>query len=263
MVSATDEWIRRYRGIDSKSYALLGRTEPSVNSFSMYKRVLFRKVRESIERRLRSRSPIRVWSAGSGIDLISLKLKYVFGNRVDITILDVSEECIAANEVMFKEAGMAARFVVGDILQSSYVDEFDIVMNTGLLEHFETREQEELISIFSKSLVSGGSYMTLTPYRGGRLYAYYIRKGAQKGHWTIPETPVHTLKGLGSVGFGIVEEYPTCAIDQLGLVRIAYPKLGLLGWPLERIVYRLESLVEPVMMKLVDGYCLFDHFVKE
>lgn len=263
MVSATDEWIRHYRNIDVRSYAPQGGREPSINSFSQNRRILFQKVRDSIDRRLRSKSPIRIWSAGSGIDLISLKLKYVFGDRIDVTILDVSEKCIAANETIFKEAGIEARFVIGDIFQSSYMDEFDIVMNTGLLEHFETQKQEKLISIFSSSLVSGGSYMTLTPYRGGKLYFYSIRKRAQKGYSTMPETPVQTLKGFDSAGFRIVEEYPTCAIDQLGCLRMPYPRLGFLVWPLLLVAYRLESIAEPVMMKLVGGYLLFDHFVKE
>lgn len=227
-----------------------------------YQRVMLKGVGAEIEKALQRKSKVRVWSAGSGIDLISVILKTTFGDKVELTVLDVSEDCVAANRQLFAQAGLVAEIVVGDIFESRYADAFDVVMNTGLLEHFERKDQEKILSAISRSLVKGGSYVTLTPYSGGRLYAHSLRKAESRGALSWPEQPIATLKDLDCAGLTLVEEYPVCAIDQLATVSFGYPSLGLLLQKVGRVADRYESVAEPVLMRLIGGYCLLDRFLK-
>lgn len=259
--AATEAWKEYYKAsrraeVDLASGCLQKRR------LMQYQRVMLEHVGGEIERALQRKGRVRVWSAGSGIDLISLILKTNYGDKVEITISDASEECIAANRQLFAQAGLAAEIVVGDIFESGYSDVFDVVMNTGLLEHFERKDQERILSVISKSLVKGGSFVTLTPYSGARLYTRSIKKAQSRGTLSWPETPISTLKDLDCAGLTLVEEYPVCAIDQLATIGFGYPWLGFVLGKVGRLASRCESVAEPVLMKLIGGYCLLDRFQK-
>ncbi|HEX9907277.1 MAG TPA: class I SAM-dependent methyltransferase [Thermoplasmata archaeon] len=216
-----------------------------------------------IRKTLQRKSRARIWSAGSGIDLVSLRLKSVFGDKVETTLLDASEDCVAINRKLFSENGLQAEIVVGDIFESQHASAFDVVMNTGLLEHFERVDQERILSLVSRSLVVGGSYVTLTPYSGARLYSHCLRRARSKKMLSWPETPVTTLRGLDWADLVLAEEYPVCAIDQLASVGLAYPSLGVFSEHARRFALKHESTVEPALTKLIGGYCLCDIFSRK
>jgi len=140
-----------------------------------------------------------LWSAGSGIDHVSLKLKAIYGDSIEVSIFDISEDCISANRRAFEEDGLQADFEVGDLFKASYFGEFDVVFNTGLLEHFQIEDHQVLLRIFSDSLRPGGQYATYVPYAGGRLYNHCMERMKASGVWEFgPETPIATFRDLQS-----------------------------------------------------------------
>jgi SAM-dependent methyltransferase len=255
---AIDAWLRFYE--DPKN--MPGFLSPS-GRLSQYNEFFFHRIVKELAPRLRPGNPVRLWSAGSGIDYVSLKLKAIYGDSIEITIFDVSEDCISANRRAFAENDLQADFVVGDLFKASYFGEFDMVFNTGLLEHFQRKEQEVLLRILSDSLRPGGEYLTYVPYAGGRLYIHCMERMRANGVWKFgPETPIATFGDLQSGDLILVEEFPLDALQQLGLLRPAYPLLGLVILPATSILMRFPGVFERLFMRLFGGYGLYARFEK-
>ena len=240
-----------------------GREVKSSRSLKVYQRTIIRECTTEIESRLRHKQVVKLWSAGSGIDIISLRMKDTFKDQLSVTIFDISPDCIARNKEMFSRNGVDAEFVVGDIFSSSYSDQFDIVMNTGLLEHFDKNDQETLLKVFSKSLVKGGAYITVTPFAGAKLYEYCKRRAMEKGSWPYgPENAISTMRDLGPEGFKLMGERQVGATDQLAMLKHAFPKLrGVLGYTAE-LAQSISPVLDYVLNPFIGGYALFDEFVK-
>jgi hypothetical protein len=99
---ATEGWKEYYRD-PTRLPDLTTPGKLRTSQLMQYQRVLLRTVSEETEKTLQRKSKVRVWSAGSGIDMVSLMLKRAFGDRIDLTISDISEECMAANRRLFME----------------------------------------------------------------------------------------------------------------------------------------------------------------
>jgi len=227
-----------------------------------YNRFLYGRISDEIRARVASGQHIRIWDAGAGVDLVPFKLKENFGGAISLTISDISEKCILANKRAYDKAGLKADFVVGDLFKSSYTEEFDIVMNTGLLEHFSRDEKEALFRVISRSLRPGGVFMTLVPYAGGKLYIHCMKRLMEKGKWRHEaEHPVATFRNLELGDLVLEEEVPTGAVDQFASFRGAYPLLSSLVHPAIALFEVLPS-TDPLLMKVIGGYCLFARFAK-
>ena len=227
----------------------------------LYNETFFRKIAEALARRNKPR--LRLWSAGAGIDYVSLRLKAVYGDAVELTVFDVSEDCIETNRRVFEENGLRADFVAGDLFDIDYSEEFDIVFNTGLLEHYEKEEQEALLRAFSASLRPGGEYLTYVPYAGGRLYNHCMRRMKARGTWELgPEMPISTFKHLDGGGLTLVEEQPLDALHQLMFIRRAYPLLGMICIPVTLALPMMPHFAESILMKSIKGYGLYGRFAK-
>jgi len=228
---------------------------------SSYNKSFLQRVCHEVDSRVKCGIPIRIWSAGSGIDPVSMKLKEIFRDKIELTILDVSPECIHMNEAAFEKRGLHADFVVGNLFEAKYEQRFDIVMNTGLLEHFSTHGQTDLLRIFSNSLKPGGVYLTYVPYAGGRLYKYCMERMIRIGNWKVgPEVPIETFREMNIEGLVLVEEYPLDALYQLAFLRGAFPILGILTLPVVMVITRLPSVFELPFLRLISGYGLFAEF---
>ena len=237
---------------------------PTLSSMRVYQRTMIKECSKEIERRAKEKPTVRLWSAGSGIDFISLKLKQSYGGKLAVTVFDISPDCITRNKELFERNGSSAEFVVGDLFESSYDGAFDIVINTGLLEHFDKHAQETLLAKFSRSLVAGGVYLTVTPYSGARLYEYSKKRSIAKGSWPYgPESPIRTLRDLGVPALSLTEERQLGATDQLVMLKHAFPRMkGALGHCAE-LAERCSPVLDPVLRPLIGGYSLFDRFVKD
>lgn len=207
---------------------------------------------------------MRIWSAGSGNDFISLKLKSDWKTLIDLTISDISPECIEFNRQLFTNFGLEADFVVGDLFDSDYVEEFDIVTNTGLLEHFSRAEQEELLRRFSRSLKPGGVYLTLVPYSGARIYRLLMDRFKRKGIWMYgPEEPVSNLRYLETDEISLIEESQVAPINQLAMMTAVFPIAGRILGVAVTGISAFGKIAEPILIKTIGGYCLFGKFEKK
>lgn len=236
---------------------------PSLSAMRVFQRVMIEECSKEIERRAKEKLVVRLWSAGSGIDIISLMLSEAFPGRLSATVFDISPECISRNKEMFSSKRVGAEFVVGDLFDATYTERFDIVINTGLLEHFDRQAQETLLSIFSKSLVKGGVYITATPFSGARLYEYCKKRAIAKGSWPYgPENAVGTLSELKHEGLTLRSERQIGATDQLVMLKHAFPRAkGILGYGAE-LAESVSFVTDPVLRPFIGGYAILDEFVK-
>jgi SAM-dependent methyltransferase len=192
-----------------------------------------------------------------------MNIKATFKNDVELTLSDTSEDCILANREAFANHGLAARFLTGDLFDSEFNEEFDIVINTGLLEHFEPTDAERLLRRISQSLRPDGTYMTLVPYADGRLYRLCMARMKKKGTWELgPEKPLSTFKNLRSDQLVLVEERPIDALFQLSFVPSAFPGMGSIALPAIVLMKNAPRVFEPIFMRVMSGYALYGKFVK-
>jgi 2-polyprenyl-3-methyl-5-hydroxy-6-metoxy-1,4-benzoquinol methylase len=258
---AEQAWIEIYKKLEQSPEAI--EFVPRLRQYSVYQRSMINETLAEISKRLESNEQVSVWSAGSGIDTISLYLKNKCADSLRLTLQDISQECVSFNKEMFSGLGLRADFVVGNLFDSNYREEFDIAINTGLLEHFETPDQSRLLRVFSDSLKPGGVYLTATPFAGARLYSYCKKRIEARGDWKVgPETPISTMVGLESADLVLTSEHQIAARDQLNFVMDAYPRLGKLLYPAIVGLGKLPDSAEPVLLRLIGGYCLLDKFVK-
>lgn len=255
-----DFWLQYYdrRESDLKD----SREKASLTSYNIF---MLEQLRREITLRRAKGAPIRIWSAGSGIDPVSLNLKAELGPAIDLTLMDISEHCVAANRRMFEERGLKADFVVGDLFDRRFENRFDIVVNTGLLEHFDKNQQRLLLRIFSDSLVDGGLYFTMVPFSGARIYTFCMRRMREMGTWELgPEIPMSTLSDIDPNGdLALISEFPVDAVSQLSFVGPAFPSLGPLMLPVVLLMTDMRVLFEPILKRVIGGYVLYGVFAKK
>lgn len=256
----SDFWLRYYDRRESKL-----KSPREYGSLTSYNRYMLEQLRREVSLRKTKGPPVRIWSAGAGIDPVSLNLKAEFGASVDLTLVDISRQCVAANRRMFKERGLDAEFIVGDLFDMCFENTFDIVMNTGLLEHFDKDERRALLKRFSESLVEGGFYFTMVPFSGARIYRFCMRRMREMGTWELgPETPMSTLSDIDPDGsLVLVSEYPVDAAFQLSFIKPAFPSLGSIILPFVLLVTDMQSVFEPVLRRVIGGYALYGVFAKK
>jgi SAM-dependent methyltransferase len=258
---AESAWIELYRELNLRPEDF--GSVPRLRKYTVYQRAMIEETLAEIDRRLKSGTTVSIWSAGSGIDTISLYLKSVHGKSTRFTLQDISQECMSFNKEIFSRSGLEAEFVVGDLFESKYHEEFDIVINTGLLEHFTAADQSRLLKVFSDALRPGGVYLTATPFTGAKLYSVFKKRMEAKGTWKVgPETPIPTLEGVDSGDLVLSREYQVAARDQLIFLRDAYPRLGRALQPFVTALRMLPNSIEPPIIKAIGGYCLLDKFSK-
>jgi len=254
--NATESWLQFYRSHDNQSANI-----SPFSKLNSYNKSFFELVSKEIYLRREHNEKVRIWSAGSGIDPVSLKLKEIYKDDIELTIFDVSRECIRENKIAFERHHLSANFVIDDLFNSNYLNEFDIVMNTGLLEHFSNDQQKSLMEIFSKSLRSSGIYVTYVPYSRGKLYVHCMERMKKKGTWELGrEIPITTFKEMRINELMLVEEYSLDALYQLSFIRPAHPFLGSIVYPMILFLMNFPSIFEPIFLKIINGYGLFALF---
>ena len=115
--------------------------------------------------------------------------------------------------------GLHITKLIGDISSYNFKNKFDIVYNTGLIEHFSENKQDKIISNTYDSLKEGGYYITLNPYSGGKFTIKYMKVAKQKNTWDYGEEDmfINSLKQFQKKEFVLVKEYPCCSLLQLSM----------------------------------------------
>ena len=212
---SSEDWIGYYR--DHADFSRL-RESAGRLILNSFQNVIQKEISTIVNTMLKKKRKISIISLGSGIDLIAYHLKKEFQDKIELNIFDISEECVSQNRRLFKDI---FTYTVGDIFTHEFGSrQYDIVYNTGLLEHFPVPEQEIIISRIFSLLVRPGYYVTLNPHTGGKLYINYMRRSKNNKRWEYgDEIPIKSLDSFSTDSFPLIEEYPCCSLAQLSFLR--------------------------------------------
>ena len=255
-LSSKEQWLEYYDNLRSDED--LSRIDCNLSSF---RKAQFDCIAEVVTSMLSSRDVVRLWSAGCGVDTVSVKLKRRFADRIRITLSDISPVCISLNRGIYDRLGLEAEFIVEDVFESQHAESFDIVTNTGLLEHFDTAWQRRLIERLMESLRPGGRYIALVPCSRARIYAHCMRRMKSMGTWPYgPEEPMSSLRPLGSSDFPLASESEVDCIEQFRFIPLAYPVVGRAFVPVNLLLRRIGRRFDRGLAKAFGGYCLIGEF---
>lgn len=149
-----------------------------------------------------------VLETGSGTAKVSAMLARM---GALVTLVDIVPQAIQLGRRLFDSLGLTASYHVADIESLPFADEsFNIVWNSGVMEHFTGEEQFKVFEKLVRVLKKGGLLITINPnassifYRLGKYYSEIT------GTWPIFEQPVESLSGcLTSIGLHDVHEFAT------------------------------------------------------
>src|SRR5579883_459562 len=175
----------------------------------------------------------RILEAGCGAGWQSLALAQ--SGRFQVDLLDFSSAALDAARSVFKEAGLPARFILGDAFRPGE-PEYDLVFNSGVIEHYHFDQQVRLLRGMASR--SRRHVVVLAPNR--HCYWYWISRihNAAAGNWP----------------FGA--EYPIIDFRQCfeaaGLRFAAQSYLGE-TWT-EMFIRNLSGIDSPLQQKILDAH---------
>ena len=103
----------------------------------------------------------RVLELGCGSGQISLRIAEKYGCAV--TLADSSESAIALASRLFQSQGIPVSFIQSDIFDSTLSEEFDLVHNEGVIEHFHPGEWTRVMLVHRNLTRPGGHVITFVP----------------------------------------------------------------------------------------------------
>ncbi|KXG44467.1 class I SAM-dependent methyltransferase [Tepidibacillus decaturensis] len=155
----------------------------------------------------------KILEAGSGSGRISLRLAL---EGAEVTLLDFSEKALEIADNYFSKFDMKGNYVLADLTKSLPFenDEFDLVWNSGVMEHFLFEQQVSIIKEFYRIATE---FHTFNPnassffYRLGKWFAE-LSNTWQYGE----EFPIITLEGVfKNGGFSLEKEEPIAFLNSL------------------------------------------------
>jgi len=171
----------------------------------------------------------RVLEFGSGIGWTSLWLARA---GAEVTVADVNPEALALSRQVFARAGCRAQWTEASVFApESLPPGFDLVFNSGLIEHFHRDDQLRLVRSMAQLARPGGHVAVFAPYSGGRLYVWSKRRLERLGRWRFgDEFPLHTMADLATAtGLEVVCEHTAKPGDQWNMLAGLHPGLAQLG----------------------------------
>ena len=258
-IDSSKNWMYYYKnksnikGLKSFGYKI---NKILLNSFQ---KIIIKEIANKIKKILKEKNKVYILSAGSGIDFIAYHLKKKFKNKLEIKVLDISQECILENKKIF---GNLFNYITNDIFTYKPEKKFDIIYNTGLLEHFSKNKQKKIILNIDSSLNPKGYYITLNPYEGGKLYIKYMNAAKRKGTWEFgEEIPIKTLKDYQNKDFKLIKEYSCCSLIQLSFLKYGNKLKFILLLPII-VFFRFVYLkpIEDISKKYIGDYSIISIF---
>jgi len=164
-----------------------------------------------------------VLDAGSGTGLNSLALA---ARGAEVTLLDVAQPALDIAKTYYDEQGLAARFVRGSIFELPFPDgTFDVVWNTGVIEHFEPAERRLAVREMLRVMKPGGTTITINPNAGARIYRFAKEWAERHGRWDVGfELPIDTLAGDVDAAEYVVEESDEGWLMELHFLKLLVPR---------------------------------------
>ena len=183
---------------------------------------------------------------GSGTGRISVQLAK---HGAKVVLLDPSEAALGISKSFFSRAG-----TTGGLVRASGFripcksSSFDVVWNTGLIEHFLFDDQVRLLGEMLRVLKPAGTLVTFNPSHDGKVYRIGKYLLERTGRWHYGrEIPIRSLK-------------PHCEVLRVKLVRewntsfdIQFYYFGKYGLPLQRF-FRGRSTMNMMLARILGGY---------
>lgn len=212
-----------------------------------------------------------ILEAGSGTGRISLKLSK---KGYKVFLLDYSLKALSVSSKLFSDSCHEHRHAQGSIFQMPFQNEaFDVVWNSGVIEHYYEKEQNVFFSEAARVLKKEGVFVTLNPYKKSVLhnigkkfieknvkYPYGLEMPIESIQYALDNTGLEFVHKEYSIGFILlfVGMFKRLQLLPLGkgfrAVEIILNKLfiGLYHTPLRRIFVALDRMLS----KIFGGYLL-------
>lgn len=161
--------------------------------------------------------------AGAGTGLNSLPLA---ARGACVTLLDIAPPALAIARTYFEEQSLSAEYVEGSIFAMPFADEtFDVVWNTGVIEHFEPEERRRAVNEMLRVTKPDGVVLTINPNANARIYRFAKERAEKRGTWDVGfELPIDTLAGDVDLEKYAVEESDEGWFMQLHFLKLLLPR---------------------------------------
>lgn len=134
------------------------------------------------------------------------------------TLVDYSPVAIEKMTAMFARNNLPAKFLRDDIKQMSVeADSYDLVFNSGVMEHFSYQEQVEILLELKRVCKPGGKIILFTPNAKCLFYRLYKWLCETNDVWQWgPEYPITSLKKqFKGAGLKMQREYSVGFLESL------------------------------------------------
>lgn len=164
-----------------------------------------------------------VLDAGSGTGLNSLPLA---ARGAKVTLLDIAKPALDIARTYYAEQNLNAEYVDGSIFKMPFADEsFDVVWNTGVIEHFEPPERMLAVREMLRVMKRNGIMLTVNPNAGARIYRFAKEWAERHGRWDVGfELPIETLAHDVDRDVYTVEESDEGWFMQLHFLKLLLPR---------------------------------------
>jgi len=204
-------------------------------ALASYQQPIFHLLRDIIDRENVS----TVLAAGCGQDFVSFHLQKHYNNKLRITLLDIADKILAYNKALFERHQLAVDTAEASVFSMPFAaGSYDLVFNTGLMEHFGPDEQVSMTREILRVLKPGGLYVSANPSDRGRIYKYGMATAQRKGTWEYGvEIPVRSLRFIGDQvsDIGAITEIDRDFAGQLHFLSYVSPALRFASWPIRAI----------------------------
>lgn len=206
--------------------------------------------------------------AGSGLGFASLKISLFKG---EVILLDVNSNILLVSRRFFSKRGVLDRayFVVGTVSHLPFRnDSFDVVWNSGVLEHFNVSKQREFLREMARVSKPRGILAVIVPNKDAFVYNFSRILRQKIGRWGYGYEEPLTKEQLEEL---MIDHVAVCET-----VRFAFswqfkflPGSARIPVLAKRILETIASFVEIVLTKLLghspqlEGYLVAGAGLKE
>jgi len=161
----------------------------------------------------------KVLEAGAGTGRISARLAQ---EGASVYLVDYSDKAIELEKRGFRAKGVEGHFHQGDIRHLPYADDFfDISWNSGVIEHYNYREQMVILGELARVTKPGGLIINIVPYARSPFYILGKWWGEKSGRWPyVTETPMTTfVPHARELGAELINEYTIAPMTSLDFLK--------------------------------------------
>jgi len=133
---------------------------------------------------------------------------FILDDRFNKTLLDLNAAAIRLSMELFARFHKKATFVVGDMFKLPLPDEsFDIVFNSGVVEHFEYQARVNALKEYARVLKPDGLMLIAFPNHFSKPYRLTYKYLNARNRWPYPkEIALFDMKHeLSDAGFRLIE----------------------------------------------------------